>query len=113
MSTALETPEWLNYHHLRHFWMIARHRSMTRAAEALNVSQSTLSEQLRELEEWLGQRLFDRRGRQLHLTAAGRLALQHAETIFETGRELMTRFRQSAGADQRILRLGAVSKFRH
>ncbi len=108
MSTALETPEWLNYHHLRHFWMIARHRSMTRAAEALNVSQSTLSEQLRELEEWLGQRLFDRRGRQLHLTAAGRLALQHAETIFETGRELMTRFRQSAGADQRILRLGAV-----
>ncbi|MCX6943648.1 MAG: LysR family transcriptional regulator [Opitutales bacterium] len=108
MGTTLETPEWLNYHHLRHFWMIARHRSMTRAAEALNVSQSTLSEQLRELEEWLGQRLFDRRGRQLHLTGAGRLALQHAETIFETGRELMTRFRQSGGADQRVLRLGAV-----
>jgi len=108
MSDALATPEWLNYHHLRHFWMIARHRSMTRAAEALNVSQSTLSEQLRELEEWLGQPLFDRRGRELHLTGAGRLALQHAETIFETGRELMTRFRQSDGADQRILRLGAV-----
>ena len=108
MSEAPETPEWLNYHHLRHFWMIARHRSMTRAAEALNVSQSTLSEQLRELEGWLGQPLFDRRGRQLHLTAAGRLALQHAETIFETGRELMSRFRQSDGAAQRILRLGAV-----
>lgn len=108
MSDAVETPEWLNYHHLRHFWMIARHRSMTRAAEALNVSQSTLSEQLRELEEWLGQSLFDRRGRQLHLTGAGRLALQHAETIFETGRELMTRFRQSDGAARRILRLGAV-----
>lgn len=108
MNDALETPEWLNYHHLRHFWMIARHRSMTRAAAALNVSQSTLSEQLRELEAWLGQPLFDRRGRQLHLTGAGQLALQHAETIFETGRELMTRFRQSDGAAQRILRLGAV-----
>lgn len=90
MGEMLETPEWLNYHHLRNFWMIARHRSMTRAAEALNVSQSTLSEQLGELEEWLGQALFDRRGRALHLTQAGRVALQHAETIFETGRELMT-----------------------
>ena len=35
MGEMLETPEWLNYHHLRNFWMIARHRSMTRAAEAL------------------------------------------------------------------------------
>ena len=95
MGDMLETPEWLNYHHLRNFWMIARHRSMTRAAEALKVSQSTLSEQLGELEEWLGQPLFDRRGRALHLTEAGRLALQHAETIFETGRELMTSFRHS------------------
>lgn len=108
MGDMLETPEWLNYHHLRNFWMIARHRSMTRAAEALKVSQSTLSEQLGELEEWLGQPLFDRRGRALHLTEAGRLALQHAETIFETGRELMTSFRRSNPGMQRVLRLGAV-----
>lgn len=108
MSDVFETPEWLNYHHLRNFWMIARHRSMTRAAEALKVSQSTLSEQLAELEEWLGQPLFDRRGRALHLTEAGRLALQHAETIFETGRELMTSFRRSQPGAQRTLRLGAV-----
>lgn len=108
MGDMLETPEWLNYHHLRNFWMIARHRSMTRAAEALKVSQSTLSEQLGELEEWLGQPLFERRGRALHLTEAGRLALQHAETIFETGRELMTSFRRSNPGAQRVLRLGAV-----
>ena len=108
MKTTLEAPEWLNYHHLRHFWMIARHRSMTRAAAALHISQSTLSEQLRELEAWLGQPLFDRRGRQLHLTDAGRIALEHAETIFETGRELLTRFRQSGRATQRVLRIGAV-----
>lgn len=108
MAPMLETPEWLNYHHLRHFWMIARHRSMTRAAEALNVSQSTLSEQLGELEEWLGQSLFERRGRALHLTAAGQVALQHAETIFETGRELITSFRNPTRGAQRVLRLGAV-----
>jgi LysR family transcriptional activator of nhaA len=108
MNSAFENPEWLNYHHLRHFWMIARHRSMTRAAEKLKISQSTLSEQLAELEAWLGQSLFDRRGRELHLTDAGRVALEHAETIFTTGHELMTRFRQSDQNRQRVLRIGAV-----
>ncbi len=88
--------------------MIARHRSMTKASLKLNISQSTLSEQLGELEDWLGQPLFDRRGRELHLTDAGRVALEHAESIFNTGHELMTRFRQSAQNRQRILRIGAV-----
>ena len=109
MNSAFENPEWLNYHHLRHFWMIARHRSMTKAAAKLKISQSTLSEQLAELENWLGQPLFDRRGRELHLTDAGRVALEHAETIYTTGHELITRFRQSGETRQRVLRIGAVS----
>jgi len=108
MNAAFENPQWLNYHHLRHFWMIARHRSVTKAAAKLKISQSTLSEQLAELESWLGEALFDRRGRELHLTDAGRVALEHAETIFTTGHELITRFRQSGETRQRILRLGAV-----
>jgi LysR family transcriptional activator of nhaA len=108
MNSAFENPEWLNYHHLRHFWMIARHRSMTKAAAKLKISQSTLSEQLAELEDWLGQPLFDRRGRELHLTDAGRVALEYAETIYTTGHELMTRFRQSDQNRQRVLRIGAV-----
>jgi LysR family transcriptional activator of nhaA len=74
----------------------------------LNISPSTLSEQLGELEEWLGQPLFDRRGRSLHLTDAGRVALEHAETIFETGRELLARFRQEGTESVRVLRIGAV-----
>ncbi len=108
MNSAFENPQWLNYHHLRHFWMIARHRSMTRAASKLKISQSTLSEQLAELEAWLGESLFDRRGRELHLTEAGRVALEHAETIFTTGHELLSRFRQSSETRQRVLRIGAV-----
>ena len=108
MNSAFENPEWLNYHHLRHFWMIACHRSMTKAAAKLKISQSTLSEQLAELENWLGQPLFDRRGRELHLTDAGRVALEHAETIYTTGHELITRFRQSGETRQRVLRIGAV-----
>jgi len=108
MNSAFENPEWLNYHHLRHFWMIAKHGSMTRAAEKLKISQSTLSEQLAELEDWLGQELFERRGKQLDLTEPGRIALEHADTIFTTGHELITRFRQSGEARQRTLRIGAV-----
>jgi len=108
MNSAFENPQWLNYHHLRHFWMIARHRSVTRAAEKLKISQSTLSEQLAELEGWLGEALFDRRGRELHLTDAGRVALEHAESIFTTGHELITRFRQSGETQRRVLRIGAV-----
>ena len=108
MNSAFENPQWLNYHHLRHFWMIARHRSVTRAAEKLKISQSTLSEQLAELEDWLGEALFERRGRELHLTDAGRVALEHAETIFTTGHELITSFRQSGETRQRVLRIGAV-----
>ncbi|MBI1178186.1 LysR family transcriptional regulator [bacterium] len=108
MNSAFENPQWLNYHHLRHFWMIARHRSMTRAAEKLKISQSTLSEQLSQLEDWLGQLLFDRRGKQLQLTDAGRMAMDYAEAIFTSGHELITRFRQSGETQHRTLRIGAV-----
>lgn len=107
MKPRGETGEWLNYHHLRHFWAIARHGGMTRAAQVLRVSQSTLSEQLRELEGWLGHALFERRGRGLQLTEAGRIALEHAETIFASGRELLDRMRQAKSVE-RYLRIGAV-----
>lgn len=107
MSNGTPAGEWMNYHHLRAFWAIVRHRGMTAAAGALRVSQSTLSEQLRELEAWLGLPLFERRGRQLHLTEGGRMAFEHAETIFATGRELLDRVRQK-GPVRTELRLGAV-----
>lgn len=88
--------------------MIARYRSVTRAAAELNISQSTLSEQLGELEDWLGQKLFERKGRSLELTEAGNVALEHAESIFEIGQELLSRFRGRSTKDEFRLRIGAV-----
>ena len=79
----------LNYHHLRYFWAIAEERSLTRAARRLHVSQSALSIQLRKLEERLGHPLFVREKRQLTLTEAGRIALEHARSIFHAGDELV------------------------
>ena len=75
----------LNYHHLRYFWMIANEGHLTRAAERLHVSQSALSIQLRQLEASLGQKLFEREGKRLLLTEAGRIALDYANAIFRTG----------------------------
>ena len=78
---------WLNYHHLLYFYTVAREGSVAQAAEILHLTQSTVSTQVRQLEASLGQELFERRGRGLALTDAGRLALHYAEDIFSLGRE--------------------------
>ncbi len=98
----------LNYHHLRYFHAVAHEGNLTRAAERLNLSQSALSVQIRKLEERLGQDLFERRGRQLLLTEAGRIALDHADAIFRTGRDLVETLKRT-GAVRHPLRLGALA----
>ncbi|QDV36481.1 transcriptional activator NhaR [Tautonia plasticadhaerens] len=78
----------LNYHHLHYFWMVAREGSIAAACEQLDVSQPTISAQIRALERSLGLRLFERQGRGLVLTDAGRVAYRYADEIFSLGREL-------------------------
>ncbi|MFN4126466.1 LysR family transcriptional regulator [Pannonibacter indicus] len=98
----------LNYHHLRYFRAVAHDGNLTRTAERLNLSQSALSVQIRQLEERLGHALFERRGRQLHLTEAGRIALDHADAIFAAGEELIATLRHT-GTTRRILRVGGMA----
>lgn len=98
----------LNYNHLRYFWAVARDGNLTRTAEQLNLSQSALSLQIKKLEHQLGHALFERRGRGLHLTEAGRVALDHANTIFAAGDELLGTLRQTGGAREAV-RVGALS----
>jgi len=98
----------LNYHHLRYFREVAREGNLGRAAERLNVAQSALSVQIRQLEDRLGYPLFDRVGRTLVLTEAGRIALRHADSIFATGDALLATLQQSSDA-RPPLRVGALS----
>jgi len=98
----------LNYHHLRYFRAVAHEGNLTRAAERLNLSQSALSTQIKSLEGRLGHALFDRVGRQLVLTEVGRIALDHADRIFGTGRELMETLSRTSGTVP-PLRVGALS----
>ena len=71
----------MTFRQLETFLAVARAKNFTRAAEALHVSQSTLSQHVLELERELGVRLFDRLGRAVTLTEAGRLLEEQATRI--------------------------------
>ncbi len=81
--------EWLNYHHLLYFWTVANEGSITAACEKLSLAPSTVSGQVRQLEESLGHDLFRKSGRNLVLTEFGHHVHRYAEEIFMIGRELM------------------------
>ncbi|MEN9646564.1 MAG: hypothetical protein RL238_3233 [Actinomycetota bacterium] len=99
----------LNFHHLRYFWAVAKEGNLTRAAAQLHVSQSALSAQIKELERQLGQPLFQRAGRTLALTEAGRLALTYADDIFATGNEMVAVLREGRSEERQVVRIGAVA----
>jgi LysR family transcriptional regulator, transcriptional activator of nhaA len=101
MLTAVE---WLNYHHLLYFWTAAREGGVTRAAKKLRLAQPTVSEQIKRLEELLGNPLFERKGRTLALTEFGRTIFGYADEIFSLGRELMDAAKtQGAGRPRRLV----------
>ncbi|HWM24284.1 MAG TPA: LysR family transcriptional regulator [Chthoniobacterales bacterium] len=105
--------EWLNYHHLRYFWTVARKGGVRKAAEELHVSQPSISAQLGLLEESLGEKLFKRSGRNLVLTEVGHVVLSYADEIFSAGRELINAVKQRPSKRPLRLNIGitdAVSK---
>jgi len=80
---------WLNYHHLYYFWKVAQTGSLTAASKQLRLAHPTISAQLKTLEHNLGQKLFQKSGRNLVLTETGQLAYRYANDIFGLGEELI------------------------
>ena len=80
--------DWLNYHHLLYFWMVAKEGGISRASEQLHLAQPTLSSQIQKLEKSMGVKLFDRVGRSMVLTDTGQMVYRYADEIFTLGREL-------------------------
>lgn len=99
----------LNYRHLYYFWRVASEGNLTKTAEMLHVSQSALSSQIRQLEEMAGSALFERKGRRLSLTGAGRQVLEYANDIFARGEALEALFENGMAGDTQWLRIGMVS----
>ncbi|MBB3212569.1 LysR family transcriptional activator of nhaA [Herbaspirillum sp. Sphag1AN] len=98
----------LNFHHLHYFWCVAKEGHLSRVAQRLHVSQSALSAQIRQLEERLGEALFEREGRSLKLTDTGHLVLEYAEGIFDLSAELLERLNGRRQGTTR-LRIGSVA----
>lgn len=97
----------LNFHHLFYFWRVAKLGHLTRAAEELHTSQSSVSAQIRQLEERLREPLFAREGRRLLLTTTGQMVLAYADNIFGLSQEMLGRLQgRSAGVTR--LRVGSV-----
>ena len=100
--------DWLNYHHLYYFWTVAREGSLVAAGRTLRVSHPTLSAQIRQLEEQLGEALFLRTGRKLVLTEVGRVVYHYAEEIFGLGREMVASIRHNPGSRPAALNVGVL-----
>lgn len=98
--------EFLNYHHLRYFWVVAKEGGLRKAADKLHVSQPTISAQIAALEGVLGEKLFRRGGRSLTLTEAGHRVLISAEEIFSLGQELLQSAKQPATLRPRRFQIG-------
>lgn len=81
--------KWINYHHLIYFKEIAAQGSISKASIILSVGQPALSSQLKNLEEYLGVKLFERKKRKLFLTDPGKVVLEYANKISSLGQELI------------------------
>ena len=98
----------LNYRQLHYFWVVAKTGSIVRACEQLNLTPQTISGQISLLEQTFGIALFQRVGRQLELTEAGRQALPYAEQMFQTGNELEAMLRAQPNEQQIVFRVGVA-----
>ncbi|XOV70718.1 MAG: transcriptional activator NhaR [Verrucomicrobiota bacterium] len=98
---------WLNYHHLHYFWTVVREGGVSKASIALNLTQPTISKQIKILEDQLGEPLFDRNAGRMDLTEAGRLAFDYAEEIFSLGQEFVESMKGVGTQRPRKLRVGA------
>lgn len=80
--------DWLNYHHLYYFWVVATEGSITKGSARLSLSEPTVSAQISALERALGHQVFNRVGHRLVLTETGDVVFRYAQRIFTIGQEL-------------------------
>lgn len=86
---------WINYHHLYYFHTIAHQGTIAKASKSLRLGQSALSSQLKQLEESLDAKLFERKAQRLTLTPVGELVLGYADVIFKIGTEMLEAVKES------------------
>ena len=103
--------EFLNYHHLRYFWTVAKEGSLRRASEKLKVSQPAMSTQIQQLGAALGGDLLRPSGRSMEMTEYGQMIYGYAEEIFALGGEILRATKQAPGTRSLRLNVGIVDSF--
>jgi len=98
--------DWLNYHHLLNFWLVAREGSVQQASELLHVTPASVSVQVKQLERSLGVKLLQKKGRGLELTDLGKEVAEYASEIFATGQEMLEMIKGRPTGTPQILRVG-------
>ncbi|MGH2525055.1 MAG: LysR family transcriptional regulator, partial [Anaerolineales bacterium] len=93
--------------HLTYFLAVAEHLNFSRAAEELHVAQPAISQQIRALEKELGVQLFDRAGRRVALTEAGRALLPHARQVLAAVEAAQNEVRERSSLARGTASLGA------
>ncbi|OWR31717.1 LysR family transcriptional regulator [Saccharibacillus sp. O23] len=96
----------MDIRHLHYFLETARLRSFTRAAESLYLSQPAISKAIRQLEEELGVTLFDRIGKKIELTDAGRVVVEQAQAITQSFSNLSAQLGDLADLKRGQIRIG-------
>jgi LysR family transcriptional activator of nhaA len=99
----------LNFNHLHYFLTISEEGSIVKAAKKLNMTQPSLSHQLKLLEQDLGKKLFDRVGRSLQLNSEGYLVKDYAMSIFRQTEEMLEVVKSQVSHKIKIIKIGAVS----
>ena len=103
----------MDLYQLKTFMAVAREGSITRAAEAVHLSQPAVSAHVKEIEDTLGLTLFERTSRGMSLTADGRRLLARVEQTLAAHQALMDEAARTRGALTGRLRLGVASNSNH
>jgi LysR family transcriptional activator of nhaA len=103
----------MNFNHLFYFFIVSKEGSIKAAAEKLHVSQPTISDQIKLLEEYFECQVFERKNRGLFLTKEGKLALKYAEKVFDLSNEVTFRLRNKIELPKRSLDIGITHFMSH
>jgi LysR family transcriptional activator of nhaA len=98
---------WLNLHHLKYFLSIAQEGSISAASKKLLVGQPALSAQLKQFEESLQLKLFERGGKKMLLTSEGEYVLKYAKAIKQLEDELISNLGHARESGKKEYTLGA------
>ena len=106
--------EWLNFRHLYAFWSVCRYGGFQKASDKIAVSQSAISDQVAQLEDYLEEKLLERTTRSVQVTPAGIDLLNYADEIFSKSSEINDLFRNkkvsSPGQSIRVGMVGGISR---